>query len=310
MAQYNLIIFQVPHRQQISDFLTVRNMMAGRAPDIEVHIISTAIPIPADFWRKAAERPTLIFSPMPLRIDPNIRGAWLICSNRKKSEEIEMLKRAGFPVPDTKMITQGLVLDEAVWGPFTVVKPDIGYRGRGVMLVRTRHVRWSDTSLLPTDDPRHGRDLLAQRYIHTGDYVRCYRVMTVLGRPIYALVSLAAEKLPSMDPKAEDEIELEVAANGVERKLTLTDDAEVIALATAVSGRLTQVPVMGIDIVREHETGRLSVLELNSSGRTWHLSSDHGLGHQRDYGLDCYGQFNALSTITDALIEATRSMAK
>jgi len=310
MAGYNLIILQVPGRQQVSDFMTIRNMMAGRAADIEVHIISTAVPVPPEFWRRVAERPTLIFSAMPIRLDSQYRGARLIPSDRAKLEEIEMLQRAGFPVPDTRKITQDLVLDEAAWGPFTVVKPNVGYRGRGIRLVRTRHVRWSDTSAVPADDPRHGRDLLAQRYIHTGDYASCYRVMTVLGRPIYAMVSLASEKLGPIDAVGGDAIELEVAVNGADRKLVLVDDEEVIALATAVSGKFVQVPVMGIDIVREQETGRLYVLEMNSSGRTWHLSSDHGLGHQRDYGLDFYGQFNALGTITDALIEATRRMAK
>jgi len=116
MAKYNLIIFHVPRRQQLSDFLTIRNMMAGRAPDIDVHVIPTAIPIPADFCRQAAERPTLIFSPMPLRLDPKFRGARLITCDRKKSEEVEMLTRAGFPVPDTRTITQDLALDETAWG--------------------------------------------------------------------------------------------------------------------------------------------------------------------------------------------------
>ncbi|TMJ41326.1 MAG: hypothetical protein E6G89_06755 [Alphaproteobacteria bacterium] len=247
---------------------------------------------------------------MPLRLDPKFRGARLITCDRKKSEEVEMLTRAGFPVPDTRTITQDLALDETAWGPFSVVKPDVGYRGRGIRLVRTRHVRWSDTRSLPKDDPRHGRDLLAQRYIHSGPYAQCYRVMTVLGRPIYAMASVASEKLVPLDADGKDEIDFDVAANGMERKLTLVYDEAVIALASAVSVRFTQIPVMGIDIIREHATGELHVLELNSSGRTWHLSSDHGLGHQRDYGLDIYGQFNALGTITDALIEATRAMAK
>lgn len=310
MARYNLIIFQVPRRQHISDFMTIQNILAGRAPDIDVHIISPTIPIPADFWRRAGERPSLIFSPMPLRIDPNIRGARLTTADRTKSEEIEMLKAAGFPVPDTRMITRDLVLDEAAWGPFTVVKPNVGFRGRGIRLVRTRHVRWSDTAALPADDPRHGMDLLAQRYVHTGDYSSCYRVMTVLGRPIYAMISLAAEKRAPIDAAGGDEIERDVAANSVERKLILIDDEDVIGLAKAIAGKFTQIPVMGIDIIREHGTGRLYVLEMNSSGRTWHLSSDHGLVHQREFGLDYYGQFNALGTIADALIAATRLLAK
>jgi hypothetical protein len=310
MAKYNLIIFHVPRRQQISDFMTIRNMMAGRAPDIDVHIISPVVQIPAGFWRQVGERPSLIFSPMPVKIDARLRGMRLISPTHSKSEEVEMMTRAGIPVPDTRKITKDLVLDEAAWGPFTVVKPNVGYRGRGIRLVRTRHVRWSDTRCLPADDPRHGRDLLAQRYIHTGPYARCYRVMTVLGRPIYATVSIASKKPGPIDARGKDEVDLEVAVNGVERKLTLVDDEEVIALASAVSARFTQIPVMGLDIIREHATGRLYELEMNSSGRTWHLSSDHGLGHQREFGLDCYGQFNALATITDALIEATRLMAK
>ena len=81
MAKYNLIIFHVPRRQQLSDFLTIRNMMVGRAPDIDVHIISTAVPIPEDFLSKAAERPSLLFSPMPVRFDPKFRGARLISSS-------------------------------------------------------------------------------------------------------------------------------------------------------------------------------------------------------------------------------------
>ena len=118
MAKYNLIIFHVPRRQQLSDFLTIRNMMAGRAPDIDVHVIPTAIPIPADFCRQAAERPTLIFSPMPLRLDPKFRGARLITCDRKKSEEVEMLTRAGFPVPDTRTINPGSGTGRDGLGPF------------------------------------------------------------------------------------------------------------------------------------------------------------------------------------------------
>lgn len=54
---------------------------------------------------------------------------------------------------------------------------------------------------------------------------------------------------------------------------------------------------------------RLFVLEYNSTGRIWHLSSEHGVGQQQDHGVDCYGQFDALNTIADALIDVTRQRA-
>lgn len=309
MPAYNLIIIQVPKRQQLSDFLTIRNMMYGRATDIDVHVLSVAEPPPAGFWPKMAERPSLIFSPIPVPLDPRLRGARLMAAKIPKSEELRRLRIAGLPVPETLPITPDLRLDAGKWGPFTVIKPDVGYRGRGVALKRTRFVRWTDTSRLPEDDPRRGRLMLAQRYIHTGSRTCCYRVMTVLGRIIYAMRSLASADAPRLDPDGADDFELEVAANGVARRLDLIEDTDILALAHAVAAKLTYVPVFGIDIIREEGTGRLYVLELNSSGRTWHLSSDHGLGHQRDHGLDYYGQFDALGQITDALIEATRKLA-
>lgn len=309
MLAYNLIIIQVPKRQQISDFHTIRNMMYGRATDIDVHVLSVAEAPPAGFWQKMAERPSLIFSPIPVPLDPRLRGARLMAARIPKSEELRRLRIAGLPVPETLPITPDLRLDAAAWGAFTVVKPDVGYRGRGVALRRTRFVRWSDTSRLPEDDPRRGRLLLAQRYVHTGPRTCCYRVMTVLGRIIYAMRSLAEADSPRLDPDGEDDVEFAVAANGVARRLALVDDADILALAREVAAKLTFVPVFGIDIIREAETGRLYVLELNSSGLTWHLSSDHGLGHQREHGLDYYGQFDALGQIADALIEATRKLA-
>ena len=65
-----------------------------------------------------------------------------------------------------------------------------------------------------------------------------------------------------------------------------------------------------LDLIREDETGRLFILEMHPAGGTWHLSTPHGLKHQRDHGLDYYGQFNALGTIAKALIDTTRTMAK
>lgn len=41
----------------------------------------------------------------------------------------------------------------------------------------------------------------------------------------------------------------------------------------------------------------------------WQVAADHGLGHQKDHALDYYAQFDALNTIANALIEATRQRA-
>jgi hypothetical protein len=308
VARFNLVIFHIPHRQHLSDFTAVKEILMRRAPDIDVHILSQDVPTP-DFWRRLAERPTVLFSPMPVGIDPRVRGLRLFAAKVTKFEEARMLAEAGFPVPLTRKIMPGTALDERQWGPFTVVKPNMSFRGQGVRLLRTRDVRWIDTRKLPADDPRHGQNLIAQQFIDTGPHAVCYRVMTVLARPVYSVTSTAIDPLPPLRLLADGPVELEIAANGVPRRIALAHDREVIALAKKIHRKLTHTPVMGIDIIREQASGRLVVLELNSGGWTWHLSSDHGRRQQHDHGLDYYSQFNALGVIADALAAVTRRRA-
>lgn len=304
MTHYNLIIIHVPGRQQRADFDSIRNMMYGPADDIDLFILSADQPAPPDFWRRMAERPSLIFSAMPIRLDPKLRGFRAMPPEIARSEEIRLLAEAGFAAPATRTLTPDLRLDEADWGPFTVLKPDGRSRGRGVVLTRTRNVRWLDTAALPESDPRRGRVLLAQRYVPAGARLASYRVMTVLGRVIYAVSATAADDLPPLDP-----IDIPLNAQATRPSLALTEDAEVLTLARAVAAKLAHLPVLGIDIIREAQTGKLHVFDLNAGGNAWHLSSDHGLAQQRRFGLDYFSQFDALPTIAAALAEATRRLA-
>lgn len=309
VSTYNLILFHAPKHGDVSDLMTVRNMMVGRAPDIQVHILSTAHAVPPDFWRLAAGRPSLIFSASALRLNAPVRGTRLISHNLSKLEEMELMTAAGFAVPEARVITPEMRLDEAEWGPFTVVKPNGGIRGRGIRLVRTRDVRWIDTAKLPKDDPRHNQQLLAQRFVDTGPFITCYRVMTLLGRPVYCAASTAVERRPELDTGGTDTLDVPVAVNGMARKIALSNESEIIEVAASLHDALPHLPVMGVDVIREHGTGRLFVLEFNSHGHIWHLSTKLGYSMQHDNGIDFYGQFNALSTIADALIEATRERA-
>lgn len=310
MYTYNLVLCHMPKGVGVTDFMTIRNMMVGRAPDIEVHFLPAEGLVPAEFWQAAAARPALIFSPWHrARIDVLARGARVVSIALRKLGEIEALATTGVAVPEARLITPETRLDETEWGPFTVIKPNRGLLGRGISLMRTRDVRWTDTSILPKDNPRHGQDLLAQRYVDTGPFPTSYRVFTVLGRPIYCMRSTALEERPELDANGADMLDVAVAANGMRRKLELTNDREIIALASSAHARLPHLPVMGIDIIREHHTGRLFALEYNSDGGIWHLSTKHGLKHQHEFRLDYHGQFNALGTIADALIQVTRQRA-
>jgi hypothetical protein len=118
-ALYNLIIFHIPVHQDISDFETIRNMMKHQASDIEVHIVTThsvdgVIPEKLwqeSFWQRIAARPTILFSPLAIRVPESIRGARLTSSHVSKWMELRTMARAGIPVPETRIITPDLRLD-------------------------------------------------------------------------------------------------------------------------------------------------------------------------------------------------------
>ena len=307
--KYNLIIVYLPKSQNIADFIIIRNMMLSRAPDIEVHILAHEAQVPASFWQQAANRPSLIFCPVAIPIEPTARGTRLVGKRRTKAGEIKLLTEAGFPVPRTIMMRPDITLDERDWGPFIVLKPNRGRGGKGIRLVRTRDAKWIDPNSWPADDPRHGYDMLAQQYVYSGPYPRSYRVFTVLGKAIFAHTSTATQPISLPHPDGADPVDLDVTSNGVERKLQLNNEADAIALAQNIHAKLPDIPTMGLDLLREDKTGKLFVIEMNSTGFTWQLSSNVGLGHQYQYGLDYYGQFNALDTIAAALIDHTRRLA-
>ena len=99
----------------------------------------------------------------------------------------------------------------------------------------------------------------------------------------------------------------------------------VLSAEENVLGRaLPHVPKSGVDIVRDHLTGRLHVLECNAGGNTWHFSSDIGATCRARLGgypacpeaeavakgrLALIGQFGAFDRAAEVLVEKTIELA-
>lgn len=131
--------------------------------------------------------------------------------------------------------------------------------------------------------------------------------MTVHGRSIYSALSTSVREQP--DPTLSHALEIDITANNVQRRVTLNCDKDIIDLSRSIHSKLPHLPSMGIDIIGEHGTGKLSAVENNSKGGFWHISSCYGQHQQRIHGIDYTGQLDALATITDALIDVTRKLA-
>jgi D-alanine-D-alanine ligase-like ATP-grasp enzyme len=93
------------------------------------------------------------------------------------------------------------------------------------------------------------------------------------------------------------------------RIVRLDIDPDVIALAAKAHAAFPDVPVQGVDIVREAGTGKLFVIEINAGWNTWHFSSPFGKKLQAEFGLDYHGQFGGFSVAADALVEAAATGA-
>jgi hypothetical protein len=307
----NLVLVHTPRRQQISDFVTIKGLIAERAPDIEVFVVENHARHSVT-RRQASQRPTLVFSPLAIEGFVPARGKIVCPPPRRmpKAEEIRRLASGGLRVPRTELVHPETRLDPDVWGPFTVLKPNYGFQGRAVRIVRTRDVRWVDPLSWPADDPRHGQNIVAQAFIDTGPVVESHRVMTIFGRPVYSMVSRAIVPRPDLDPGGEEPLDAPIASNAGDRVLELNYDADVIAYAKGTYRAVPEVPVHGVDLAREQSSGLIYVLEINPSGLTWHISSDLGRKRMRDHGIDYNKQFGSLDIIADALIDVTRREAE
>lgn len=308
MHRYNLVLVHTPEKQDVADFLTIRNMMLGAAPDIRVIVVTVGDQIAEALAPHVSGLPTVIFSPMPLKLPPNVRGTRLSTRLKTKMQEWQLLKDAGFPVPEAVLLQDLRDFNPAGWDDLVIVKPNRGMRGHGVRLVPATSVRDINLAAINDEGAYNSGEIVVQKWIDTGPYPASHRVMTVLGAAVYCNKSLSEERVS----RRRDSVPKEgapIATNGQKRKILLAYDRDVIELAESIHSRLDFTSVMGIDIIRDHRTRKLHVLELNSGGWTWHISSAGGKRDQPIYELDYYGQFDALKVITGKLIEKTRRLA-
>ncbi len=306
--KYNLVLMHMPNFQHIGDFLTIRNILIGIAPEIRTIIaslINNKVQLPENAINVINSSPTLVFSPTPNDLPKQFRGTRLVCERTNKWREYQLLEQHDLPYPTSHFISSLDDLDELDLGERFVIKPNVGRQGEGVMLVEAPHAK----EVVRSKFGSSGLTLVAQKAINTGPFPVSYRAFTVLGRVVYATQN-HNQALDVEGSMAEHHC-APIAANAhvQGRTIALTYEADVLELAARVHESIPHLPVLGLDMVRDISNGQLYCLELNSSGWTWHLSSNFGAQYRKDFALDYYGQFNALQTIAEALAHFTREKA-
>jgi hypothetical protein len=315
VKRYRLVLVRVRERtvSQV-DLDGLAERVEKRAPDIRVGLAGKR---KGEQWRLLAHalRPTLTVVFGELRRSRFLSGRILHCANLPKHAELERLRAAGIPVPDWTVIRPGVQLDPAEWGPYVVVKPSVGAQGSDVRIRRTPRVRYQPPESLPLEHRARKGPLIAQRFVYTGPWAVSYRVCTFFGRALYCWrVEQSHQKRPLGSrwhfAGDADGGGIQIIAPSRTSTYRLVDDPDVIELAERAH-RLAfpGYPYLGVDLLRDAENGRLFVIELNTGGHVWHLSSAVGLGIQCAQGIDFGAQFGALDRAAEQLVEVTRRHA-
>jgi hypothetical protein len=311
-ADRNLILVHTPDHQDVQDLQDIARHVQEFASDIEVFIASNDIPSSVT-RRRAGRKPSLIFSPCRLFEFRPMRGKVYAGFPIPKLEQIARLKAAGLPVPASVEITPDLKLPEAAFGSHVVVKPGLSQAsgGRHITLTRREAVRYRPMSDYPEDHPGRYAPMYVQRFIDTGPQVNHHRVLTLFGAPLLAFKTTSEEDRPSLDDSDDALAAVSVKAR---RRLApirreVTSDTDILQLAQRTYGAFKEVPLQGVDIIRDETSGELFVLEINPGGNTWIFSKGEMTERLKtSLGLrQLTDQFDAFKTAAEVLIERTRA---
>lgn len=308
-ASRNVVLVHEPGVLEWADLGAIAHEVHALAPDIEVYIVSNEGHSPTT-TKWAAERPTLVYSPTVLRGFKPRRGKIYAGALITKDIQLQRLAEAGVPVPDYALLTDDDAFDPDRFGPIVMLKSS-GFtsHGTGVAMVRAQDIagsRWREHPLARLPE----RPMIVQNLIDSGEYPSHYRVLTLFGEPIFAFRAVSNVPRPPLDAPADVLAAGPFMAKHGQRQLLVPVEDDVLNVARQTFRAISEVALHGCDIIRQAQTGRLYVLEINPGGNTWSFSSRWADILRRELNLqDLSTQFGAWKICARLLIERARNEA-
>ena len=243
------------------------------------------------FWR-----PTMVFSPEILNRFRCLRGKTFQGRSLAKSEECRALEQHGIPVPNWALLTPEQRPDLSEFGPYVVVKPEYGFQGADVRIKRKGRVRWTAPR---TKVAARSKNWLVQDFIYTGKWPVSYRVLVLFGKALYSWRTEADNsRRPLLEPYGfkggAEGGGLSIVSSAIGCRFTLNNDPDIISLAEKAQQAFPDIPLLGVDIIRDQTTGDLFVIEVNAEGYVWHFSSLIGVRIQKYAGFSLEAQFDGI----------------
>lgn len=245
------------------------------------------------------------------------RGHTLSVQNIGKAEEHANYVAAGAPIPQSVIYHRGITIDPSEWGEYVVLKPVHSSYAIGNLLVPTVWLDKLTDERIPDGHPLKTEPYLLQRFVDTGSHPCSYRVAVLLGQPLLC-IRWTRKKTIRFPQSIDDLFSNDSFASNVqlgeatfsERTFELVNDDEVITFASEIFDVHAHLPLQGIDVVRDNQTGKLYVLENNSGGNVWTFSRRGTPTFEAIGKKALVNQLKAWDRAAEVLVRKTNELAK
>ncbi len=305
MAKRKLNLVLIPEKRMtgLGDFQKIATIIKSKCDDVIPYVTKRRHAKFKQFIYAA--RPSLYVAFYEANCFSPMRGQSLHGSKASKADQYRNMEKQGLETVPWKVISPGERYSPEDWGPYAIVKPDIGRMGMDIKIRKTGRIHYEK-------DCPDGRQHLIQKFIYTGSQPVSYRVLTFFGEVLYLQKSTntACGNLLNNPDRVDELGGHNPVATAMKGRAELVEDEEIIAFAKKIADTaFSDIPVLGQDIVRDLKTGKLHCLEVNPYGSTWHFSSDVGRSIQSANEIDFEKQFDAFNKAADILIRKTRELA-
>jgi hypothetical protein len=236
--------------------------------------VDTSAVLPLEVWR----RPTMTVSFGPLGQFSPQRGS--VFANRAISKVLQAsrLAEANVATPHTAAFRFGMRLNVREWGEFVILKPAplrLTSSAEGTYLFRTERLNTIQPENLPERHMARRVPMLVQRFIDAGERISKQRITTLLGEPFHWAFSINKGCRPPLASADEllDSATVSTSASAERDWSFETPPADMLEIARHAAAAFPSIPLLGLDILRCNNTGKLYVLEINAGGNVWHYSS-------------------------------------
>ena len=309
MKEYNLNIIVAKHRCDPADFISISNKINKKCQNINVNIMTL---FPADdlieeslteeeeSYDKSLPSLTICLVDLP---DLNVSGKLMMCRAIDKMDQYNVFKINNLKTPTTNLYNPNM--DLSAFNDHVILKPfyaELQSSGHGLYVI--------SKDALIKERKTFNTPYIIQQFIDSGNKPSIFRATMFLGEVLYICkINGVVEKLDGIIPEnfhnkcrppAIDVHEFE-------------HYPDVYYFAKKITEAFPDSPILGVDIIKDHKTNELYVLEVNAGGNVWHFSSKSEANKNKLHPHHIYhklNQYNAFNTAADALIRATKKYAE